>query len=329
VMMAFLTDATTNAHRVNRALSGSYTADSLITFSFYVAKPAASDIRGIIARVRTSVGGQAVNITVSDDGANSTYSFANSTPFGTNPPAAITAANFSTVNVGNNWTRISITTAVASANTTYTQWDIGFSTNINSDLGAGTANSQLFIDAVQLEAGSFPTSYIPTTTATATRAADVSTSTSGSNFSSWYRQDEGTVFSDTFSPVDSISGLFNHDYTIHDGTGNEVIRVVSSAGYGATGHNVSVWDNGTAQFTNVIGSKGIFNKIAIGYKTDNTSAAGNGNLVNTDTSCTMPTVSLLSLGGSHASGNTKLTQIKRFTYWPTRLSNDTLQTITA
>jgi hypothetical protein len=69
----------------------------------------------------------------------------------------------------------------------------------------------------QLEAGSFPTSYIPTTDATATRAADVA-SISGSNFSSWYRQDEGTVFARASSPV--ASSIF----AVDDGSaGNRII----------------------------------------------------------------------------------------------------------
>jgi len=52
-----------------------------------------------------------------------------------------------------------------------------------------------FAWGAQLEAGAFPTSYIATTSAATTRSADVASIT-GSNFSSWYRQDEGTVFCD-------------------------------------------------------------------------------------------------------------------------------------
>lgn len=166
-LTAFLANATTSAHRVNRTLSGSYTANSIYTFSFYVAKPAISDILGMAVRIRSTLGGQAIGVLVSNAGENSTYTFSSSTPFGTNPPAAITASNFSATNVGNNWVRISVTTAIASIDTTLTQWDIGFSTASGTDTGLGTANSQIFIDSVQLVQSTSPEEYTVTTSASA------------------------------------------------------------------------------------------------------------------------------------------------------------------
>ena len=48
----------------------------------------------------------------------------------------------------------------------------------------------------QLEEGSFPTSYIPTSGSTETRAADEASIT-GTNFSSWYNQNKGTWFANS------------------------------------------------------------------------------------------------------------------------------------
>ena len=57
----------------------------------------------------------------------------------------------------------------------------------------GDGTSGICIWGAQLEAGAFPTSYIPTTASTVTRSAD-NASMTGTNFSSWYNQTEGTVF---------------------------------------------------------------------------------------------------------------------------------------
>jgi len=63
--------------------------------------------------------------------------------------------------------------------------------------GAGSISAGQSFDVcmVSIEAGSFPTSYIPTTGSTVTRAADVA-SIEGTNFSSWYNDNEGTWFTD-------------------------------------------------------------------------------------------------------------------------------------
>jgi hypothetical protein len=54
---------------------------------------------------------------------------------------------------------------------------------------------QVLIWGAQLEALAFPTSYIATTSAQVTRGAD-SASMTGTNFSSWYNQGQGTMFAD-------------------------------------------------------------------------------------------------------------------------------------
>ena len=74
--------------------------------------------------------------------------------------------------------------------------------------GDGTSYVDLF--GIQTEVGSFPTSYIPTSGSTVTRAADVATII-GTNFSSWYNQIEGTVFENVslLNSSDASSGFFN------------------------------------------------------------------------------------------------------------------------
>jgi hypothetical protein len=59
-----------------------------------------------------------------------------------------------------------------------------------------TAGLDCYIWGIQAETGSFPTSYIPTTTGTLARSADVCSIT-GANFTSFYNQSEGTFLSST------------------------------------------------------------------------------------------------------------------------------------
>jgi hypothetical protein len=72
--------------------------------------------------------------------------------------------------VGNGWYRCTITTnsAVLSARC---QVYTALSNGVNSYTGNGT--SGIFIWGAQIEAGAYPTTYIPTTTASATRVADL------------------------------------------------------------------------------------------------------------------------------------------------------------
>jgi hypothetical protein len=82
----------------------------------------------------------------------------------------------------------------------------------------------------QLEVGAFPTSYIPTTGATATRAADVA-SISGSNFSSWYRQDEGTMFAECAVAQPASGGNQFCFRSSESNYGNSVALNVQSSGF--------------------------------------------------------------------------------------------------
>lgn len=96
--------------------------------------------------------------------------------------------SFSVRLVGDGWVRISVT------NTTATTGNKVMSVSTALPAGnisyAGDGTSGIFIWGAQLEVGSFPTSYIPTTTAQVTRAGDLC---SVNSLSPWYRADEGTL----------------------------------------------------------------------------------------------------------------------------------------
>jgi hypothetical protein len=78
----------------------------------------------------------------------------------------------SITSVGNGWYRCA---TVLTGTIALTAFDIGLSTGNLISIYTGDGTSGLFIWGAQLEAGSYPTSYIPTTTASVTRNADVLT----------------------------------------------------------------------------------------------------------------------------------------------------------
>ena len=162
----------------------------------------------------------------------------------------------------------------------------------------------------QLEVGTFPTSYIPTTDSTVTRSPDIAT-IEGTNFSSWYNQSEGTVFTDkTFTINDGHTYYFT-DSTL---TANRLrLQAVTHSGNNSS-------DGSFFQFA-VAG-----NKTAIGLQTDNVSLNGG----TPDTSFTLPSSLDRLFIGRHPTVSSYLNgHISRLTYYPYRLADATLQEITS
>lgn len=87
---------------------------------------------------------------------------------------------------------------------------------VTATAGTITATVAGTVENGQLEAGSFPSSYISTSGSTVTRSPDIAT-IEGTNFSSWYNQSEGTIFSN-ISPLDADSG---RGYLFNSGNANQ------------------------------------------------------------------------------------------------------------
>jgi hypothetical protein len=190
--------------------------------------------------------------------------------------------------------------------------------------GSTTQGVDFYFWGAQLEAGAFATSYIPTTTATVTRAADISTSVATSVFeSSWYRQDEGTVFaeSSTFAPTSSFDAIGN--------IGNSITPLIislqrngtNSRGFGA-GVSIDQGSNTYPANTTV--------RQVIAAKVNDFALSTNASSIAADTSTDpLPTAEFLNFGVNVPSTATYLNgHIRRLTYWPTRLGNEVLQRIT-
>jgi len=189
----------------------------------------------------------------------------------------------------------------------------------------GNGTSGLFIWGAQLELGSNPTSYIPTTTASVTRNADVISKT---GISSLIGQTEGTMFAEVNLTTQTESGLFRRIMMISNGLESDstYLRVTS-------GNIVQfVSFNGTAQC--VINSLSSFNgtiKVAAAYKENDFVFYINGVLQGSDNSGTIPaTRSILRIGNSDTliSAHNLNDRINLATLFPTRLTNAQLATLT-
>lgn len=186
------------------------------------------------------------------------------------------------------------------------------------------------VSSAQLEQGSFRTSYIPTTSSAATRAADVASIT-GANFSNWYNQNEGTLYTSSLMFGIPSSGTDFRRITSLCGTdvNADEISIYRRSPDGLIGGSVTV-SPGIIAFDSGFLSAAINTpfKAAIGYKTNDTTFAFNGAVTATDASVVLPTVVSLQIGQSVRYQPMPNAIIRRIDYWPQRLPDSMLRAVT-
>jgi hypothetical protein len=194
--------------------------------------------------------------------------------------------------------------------------------NVLNFVGANTTDG-IFLWGAQVEAGSFPTSYIPTTTGTLARSADVCSITD-SDFSRFWNQNEGTIFADSAhiaSPfpttVMANSGANSNQISIFRTTPSVCRFGVASGGSYSVVEDFSITSN---QSVKMIGA----------YSSANSRAALNGNLSGLDTSVVVPTnLTRLNIGsGGLASSDFANGHIAAIRYFKKRLPDAKLQALT-
>ena len=229
---------------------------------------------------------------------------------------------------GNGWYRCTATFTVSSA-TASQQVGFGLSDTDTVVSPSATAGIDTFLWGAQLEAGSFATSYIPTVASQVTRNADVATMT-GTNFSSWYNQPEGTFVAD----FDDYSGIANfaNIYLADDGTVNNRICILKNNSNTSIRFEVTTAGSGQALLGTTIGSAVNPTRHASTYKDNDFAACANGGTVATDGAGTVPSgINILRLGRdtAGAAGNLLNGHIRQIAYFNSRLPNAQLQALTA
>lgn len=175
----------------------------------------------------------------------------------------------------------------------------------------------------------FASSYIKTVDSQVTRAADAA-SMVGSNFSEWYSAGEGSLYADYYQNNGLTSG--GNLLAISDNTNNN--RIILTADGGSSGSiqpGLFVTAANVAQVGIVagIGTQNSFNKITGAYAINNFACSFNGASVVDDTNGVLPVVDRAYIG-SGAVGTAHINgTIKKLAYYPTRLSNLQLQSLTS
>jgi hypothetical protein len=229
---------------------------------------------------------------------------------------ATDAARTTVTNVGNGWWRVSSTvTTIASPGGISLR--VALATDLLTTTYLGNGFSGIYIWGAQLEAGAFATSYIPTVATQVTRSADAASMT-GTNFSSWYRADEGTLYAEAASPSTFVP------MQLSDGTDENAIGLRNRA-TGVSGIFSAVVTNSATQF-NASGTFSATNKISLGYKFNDGASSLNGGAVQTDNTLIVPSginTMAFALVAARFTGT-----IKKLAYYPLRLTNAQLQALT-
>jgi hypothetical protein len=229
---------------------------------------------------------------------------------------------------GNGWYRlISPPYTIASGDVSGTvSFNLASASGSTSFAASGALNLTAYTWGAQVETGAIPTSYIPTTTGSATRAADVC---SVSGVSGYIGQTEGTIYAEVDFRNLGYNGAIltlqtdnwiTNSIQIQKSLGNQwrfTIRAASTL--------ILNVDIGTI-------TAGI-HKIALGYNTatSGTVLAVNGSILSTQTASSIPACNSIVLGTRNETGTFTIhlnDRIRAAAIYTTRLSNDQLANIT-
>lgn len=185
----------------------------------------------------------------------------------------------------------------------------------------GNGTSGIYIYGAQLEALSYPTSYITTSGSTETRAAETCNNSGNSEV---FNDSEGVLFANVSALVNDNNFKAISVYNLST-SGRITLSLYQSSIY------AFIADGGVAQFnvSQAVTSISQFHKVAIKYKTNDCAFWIDGFKVATDTSATMPT-GLKGLSFDKGDGNDDLYgKTKEIGYYNTILTDLELETLTS
>ena len=216
------------------------------------------------------------------------------------------------ISVTTNWQRFDITKNITLGTTVILSF---------SGLDAGI---DYYVYNAQLEQGSYPTSLIPTTSASVTRNADVISKT---GISSLIGQTEGTIFCDVINSKTILDTII---ISLSDGTFSNYLQLSTNSSTGNL-QSVIFTGGGASALGTITTNVNQRYKIAIAYKLNDYALYINGVQIGTLNSKAAPTLlTRLDISGLSwaAEGYIYSNPYNSAVLWKERLDNETLATLT-
>ncbi len=230
--------------------------------------------------------------------------------------SAVTAVSANIESVGDGWYRCSV--IISKTATTQIYYCLRTTGSVGIETYTGDGTSGVYFWGAQTELNSsYPTSYIPTTSASATRVADTAQKT---GISSLIGQTEGTIFWNVsnFTQYSNDGARF---FVYADA--NNFILI---SPYGTT-LRVLIVSSGTA-FDNFMTISGDSLKIAVAYKANDYKFYVNGNSIGTPSVTSVPAMSAIGIFNDFGVPVSSQSETKELILFPTRLTNAELTSLT-
>ena len=221
----------------------------------------------------------------------------------------------------NGWVRVTYSfTSNASVSSVTPHWLLG-----NGGSYSGNGASSVYIWGCQFEQMRFPTSYVPTNGSVVFRGTDDVTL-------------DGTEFTDVFNPDEGTSVVYAHmpnengaaglpAYTFKN-TSNSNITLGLSRDNNASPAYHYYNDGSNSGFSRSSATGDNMYKGAMSFKTSDFDSYVNGSANTNTTTFTMPTIDNLRIGGI-GGANQAGGHVARFMYYPVKLTNNQLATLTS
>ncbi len=307
-------DSSSNTHYIAQTV---VVASAAADYAFSVSLKAGTRSHALIAMAE-SVAGQtcyvAVNLTT---GALGTASVGGAN--WTDPRAFAESQ-------GDGWYRVTIVGRKLSAATALTA-ELYVSDAMGSINYTGNGSSLIYAWGAQLEAGPYVTSYIPTTTSAATRAADVC---GVSSLSPWFAEAEGTIFAEYMVPWTYVNTDTTSRRIVQVDNASDVERhIVFISGTNRVGLTTSA-SIAQAQISGAAAAAGVVQRHAYAWRENDIAGAFSGGQFGSDASAVMPSgLTNFRIGSGPENTQQPIAYIRKVRFYPRRLSDNELRSLVA